>query len=58
LSQILAEEGTTVEAGGKLAVIGGSAAAAAPAPPRRDPGPGGRGAPAARTSPTRLRPKS
>jgi 2-oxoglutarate dehydrogenase E2 component (dihydrolipoamide succinyltransferase) len=37
LSQILAEEGTTVEAGGKLAVIGGSVAAAppAPAPPRR-----------------------
>ncbi len=32
LSQILAEEGTTVEAGGKLAVIGGSAGAAAAAP--------------------------
>jgi 2-oxoglutarate dehydrogenase E2 component (dihydrolipoamide succinyltransferase) len=32
LSQILAEEGATVEAGGKLAVIGGSSAAAAPAP--------------------------
>jgi 2-oxoglutarate dehydrogenase E2 component (dihydrolipoamide succinyltransferase) len=32
LSQILAEEGSTVEAGGKLAVIGGSAAGAASAP--------------------------
>jgi 2-oxoglutarate dehydrogenase E2 component (dihydrolipoamide succinyltransferase) len=35
LSRILAEEGTTVEAGGKLAVIGGSVAAASPAPPPR-----------------------
>jgi len=32
LSQILAEEGSTVEAGGKLAVIGGSSAAPASAP--------------------------
>ncbi len=32
LSKILAEEGSTVGAGGKLAIIGGSAGAAAPAP--------------------------
>jgi 2-oxoglutarate dehydrogenase E2 component (dihydrolipoamide succinyltransferase) len=60
LSQILAEEGATVEAGGKLAVIGGSGAAAAPRarPPRRPRPRRPQPAPAARTSPTRPRRKS
>jgi 2-oxoglutarate dehydrogenase E2 component (dihydrolipoamide succinyltransferase) len=44
LSQILAEEGATVEAGGKLAVIGGSVRSrSARALCRDGPGPGGRG---------------
>jgi 2-oxoglutarate dehydrogenase E2 component (dihydrolipoamide succinyltransferase) len=49
LSKILAEEGSTVEAGGKLAVIGGSAGAAAPAPAAEAPA-ALRRPPAARTS--------
>lgn len=39
LSEILAAEGTTVEAGGKLGVIGGSAGAAASAPAQAAPAP-------------------
>jgi 2-oxoglutarate dehydrogenase E2 component (dihydrolipoamide succinyltransferase) len=57
LSKILAEEGATVEAGGKLAVIGGSAGAAPILPRPARPGPRG-GRAAARMSPTRLRRKS